>query len=168
MSRLFRTTLLWLLASSAIAALQLEPLFSLQIPGTSMEPTLQSGQTVLIEPLSAALLETLDIGDIIVFEAPTQERQRLVKRIVGMPGDVIEIRDKLLLRDDVVVEEAYVQHLDPAVADDVEDPSYVLDQMARVEVPAGELFVLGDNRDRSYDSRSFGTVSIWSVLGSVR
>ena len=168
MSRLFRSTLLWFLASSALAALQSEPLFSLQIPGTSMEPTMQRGQFVAIEPLSPALLETLDIGDIIVFEAPTQERQRLVKRIVGMPGDAIEMRDKRLLRDDVVVEETYVQHLDPAVARDVEDPLYARDQMARAVVSAGELFVLGDNRDRSYDSRFFGTVSIWSVLGSVR
>ena len=168
MSRLLRCALLWFLASSALATLQVEPLFSLQMPGTSMEPTLRSGQFVSVEPMSAALLETLDIGDIIVFEAPTEERQRLVKRVVGMPGDAIEIRDRLLLRDDVVVEEAYVQHLEPEVARAVADPRYVLHQMARIEVPAGELFVLGDNRDRSYDSRSFGMVSIWSVLGSVR
>ena len=96
MSRLLRSALLWFLASSALAALQVEPLFSLQMPGTSMEPTLRSGQFVSVEPMSAALLETLDIGDLIVFEAPTQERQRLVKRVVGMPGDAIEIHGESL------------------------------------------------------------------------
>lgn len=167
-SLLLRCSLLWLASSASLAALQTGPLFSVQIPGSSMEPTLQRGQLVEVEAMTLDVLETLARGDIVVFEAPTEDRQRLVKRIVGMPGDALEIRDKRLFRNEALVEEAYVQYLDSSTAHNPEDALFVRDQLPRTIVATGELFVLGDNRDRSFDSRSFGPIRLASILGRVR
>ena len=167
-SLLLRCSLIWLAASASLAALQTGPLFSIQIPGSSMEPTLRRGQFVEVEAITLDVLETLDRGSIVVFEAPTEDRQRLIKRIVGMPGDALEIRDKRLFRNAALVEEAYVQYLDPSTAQNPEDALFARDQLRRTVVPPGKLFVLGDNRDRSFDSRSFGPIRLESILGRVR
>lgn len=144
---------------------------------SSMEHTLHEGDVLIIDKLSY-LLSSPKAGDILVFvedEAVTAHylkrlqvlyqdiiakfsgnpvRTRLVKRVIGVPGDVIVIEDGKLFVNDVLQEEAYVE--DQTFAKVIEYP---------IEVPEDHYFVLGDNRDVSKDSRHFGLVSENSIEG---
>ncbi|MEE2777647.1 MAG: signal peptidase I [Acidobacteriota bacterium] len=139
--------------------LQLGPVYSMQIPSSSMEPTLPKGSFVQVETTTPLLLETLEVGDIVAFRAPVEREQILVKRVVGLPVDRLELRDKVLRRNGAEVEEAFTQFVDDEVFA-TGDELAVRDQLAPVTVPEAAVFVMGDNRDRSYDSRSFGAVSL--------
>jgi len=86
------------------------------------------------------------IGDIIVFEAPDKPQMDYIKRIVGTPGDTLEMRNKVLYRNGQPVEEPYTRFVDPM-------PNARRDNFATLTVPEGHYFVMGDNRDGSEDSR---------------
>lgn len=91
-------------------------------------------------------------GDIIIFAYPNDPSVDYIKRVIGVPGDVIEVRDKQLYRNNLPVKEAYIRHSDP---DGIEP---LRDNYAPVLVPPGKYFVMGDNRDNSLDSRFWGFV----------
>lgn len=93
-----------------------------------------------------------EIGDIIIFKYPNDPSVDYIKRIIGVPGDIIEVRNKQLYRNGVPVKEAYIRHSDP----DGYEP--LRDNYAPVTVPPGKYFVMGDNRDNSLDSRFWGFV----------
>ena len=139
------------------------------IPSGSMLETLQIGDRLFVTKFSYGIhlpfvekeilsLGEPDRGDIIVFPFPEDKSQDYIKRVVGIPGDKIEIRDKRLFRNDEPVEEEYVQHGDPYF-------SPRRDAMRPVVVPAGKVFVLGDNRDSSRDSRFWGFVDKDTIHG---
>lgn len=92
-------------------------------------------------------------GDIIIFEYPNDTSVDYIKRIVGIPGDVIEVRRKQLFRNGEPVKEDYIQFLEPHITGMARR-----DNFGPVEVPAGSYFVMGDNRDNSEDSRFWGFV----------
>lgn len=119
-------------------------------------------------------------GDIIVFIYPIDSRQTFIKRIVGIPGDHIRISRKVLYRNGTPVTEPWVTHkldyMDSYRDNFPSAPNVPLYQPAQrmlehdvengeVVVPAGEYFVLGDNRDQSLDSRYWGFVSFSDVIG---
>ena len=107
-------------------------------------------------------------GDVVVFPAPNKPTDFLVKRVIGVGGDTVEIRDKRLFRNGVAPEEPYVRHLDSSLYSDAEGTTgFRRDQMAPRQVTPGYLFVLGDNRDNSLDSRFWGDIRADSVLGRV-
>ena len=89
------------------------------------------------------------IGDIVVFEFPDDPSLDYIKRVVGCPGDTLEMRNKVLYRNGQIVNEPYVRHTPTR---DVRR-----DNFAPITVPAGRYFVLGDNRDESLDSRFWKT-----------
>lgn len=91
-------------------------------------------------------------GDVIIFEYPNDPSVDYIKRVIGVPGDVIEVRDKQLYRNGQPVKEAYARHSDP---DGIEP---LRDNYAPVTVPPDKYFVMGDNRDNSLDSRFWGFV----------
>jgi len=97
-------------------------------------------------------------GDIIVFPFPLDRRQDYIKRVVGIPGDVLEIRSKQLYRNGEAVVEEFAIHLDPGI-------SFRRDNMSAQTVPPGKVFVLGDNRDFSQDSRFWGFVDKDTIHG---
>lgn len=90
-------------------------------------------------------------GDIIIFKYPRDPRIDFIKRIVGVPGDTIEVRNKQLYRNGEAVHEDYIQNTDSSVIP-------VRDNFGPVKVPADHYFVMGDNRDNSMDSRYWGFV----------
>ncbi len=92
-------------------------------------------------------------GDVIIFEYPNDPSVDYIKRVVGLPGDVIEVRNKQLYRNGQPVREDYVRFAQP---DRIEP---VRDNFGPVTVPPGKYFVMGDNRDNSMDSRFWGFVS---------
>jgi len=122
----------------------------IRVDGRSMEPTLNSGQFVLINKL-AYKFGSPQYGDIIVFHYPRNPDQEYIKRVIGLPGDSVEIKAGRVSVNDHLIEEPYI----------LNEPSY----QDRVRVPVNALFVLGDNRNNSSDSHTWGAVPLESVVG---
>jgi signal peptidase I len=130
----------------------------------SMERTLEPEQYVLVDKLTPRF-DTYKRGDIVVFKPPTDwggdDETPFIKRVIGEGGDTIEIRDGSVFVNDIEIEEPYVY------ADETGDPQPTdapFDQ-ATWTIPAGELFLMGDHRSNSADSRTFGPVDVDQVIG---
>ncbi len=122
----------------------------IRVDGASMEPTLQSGEFVIVNKL-AYLFGSPATGDVIVFHFPRDPNQEYIKRIIGLPGDRVEIRGGEVFVNDQMLNEDYI----------AASPVYE----AVWDVPADSLFVLGDNRNNSSDSHNWGPVPIDYVIG---
>ncbi len=120
------------------------------VDGFSMRPTLQDGEYILVNKLAYKFSEPVR-GDIVVFVFPVNPEEDLIKRIIGVPGDTITIQDGMLTVNGVVVDEPYINA----------PPAY----NGTWQVPKGELFVLGDNRNDSRDSHQWGLLPIENVIG---
>lgn len=134
-----------------------------KIPSGSMLDTLYIGDHLLASKFTYGLkipfTDTYfykgrdpERGDVIIFKYPNDPDVDYIKRVIGVPGDVIEVRDKQLYRNGKPVKECYIKHTDP---DSIEP---VRDNYAPVTVPPDKYFVMGDNRDNSLDSRYWGFV----------
>jgi signal peptidase I len=131
------------------------------IPSASMEPTLEKGDRVLVNKLSYDLHD-INRGDIVVFELPPEKVgadgiKDLIKRVVGLPGEVIETRDGIVYIDGERLDEPYL-------------PEGTLTDQPPIErqtVPEDHIFVMGDNRDNSADSRfaNRGPIPVDDVVG---
>ncbi|MGK2948169.1 MAG: signal peptidase I [Acidimicrobiales bacterium] len=137
------------------------------IPSESMEPTLGTDDRVLVNKLSYELGD-VSRGDVIVFELPADKVgpdgiKDLIKRVVGLPGDVIESRDGVVYVNDRRLEEPYLA--DGMITGDPNDPRNPA--IERQTVPDDHVFVLGDNRSNSADSRySYrGPIPIDTIVG---
>ena len=148
------------------------------IPSGSMEETLLVGDHLVVDrfvygPAPTAIeravlpLRSVRRGDIVVFRSPRQPELDLVKRCVGLPGDLVEIRNKVLVLNGKPLQEPYVRHGDRFTGGvDSWHPDRIRrDQMAPYRVPAGHYFCMGDNRDHSLDSRFWGSVPAHLVKG---
>jgi signal peptidase I len=143
-----------------------------KIPTGSMEDNLKVGDHIIVNkfiygpgadaPLAALFpLREVRRGDIIVFRYPLQPEIDFVKRVIGMPGDLITIRDKKVSINGQPLDEPYVVYDDEQVFplnEFLHEPYRSRDQFGPFKVPEGEYFAMGDNRDRSSDSRFWGTV----------
>jgi signal peptidase I len=134
-----------------------------KIPAASMDPTLLVGDMILVDKSAAARAPKR--GDLVVFTSPESPKKDFIKRVAAVGGDTVEIRDKALLVNGRPVTETYVIHAEKETIPRDLSPR---DNFGPVRVPDGFLFLLGDNRDRSYDSRFFGSVAVAKVLGTVR
>lgn len=141
------------------------------IPSGSMEDTLLVGDHLVVnrfifgpEPLSLAKwvlpVRQVQRGDIVVFRSPEDFQMDVIKRCLGLPGDLLELRDKQLLINGQPVDEPYIQNRDVRVGGRTSPiPELVRrDQFGPYRVPEGHYFCLGDNRDFSLDSRFWGPV----------
>jgi len=131
----------------------------------SMENTLIPEQYVLVDKLSPRW-DAYSYGDIIVFKPPASWSQGsdvpFIKRVLGLPGDTLELQDGLVLVNGAEVNEPYIFR----ATDGVQQQSYPAPGGAtRWVVPDGELFVMGDHREDSADSRNFGPIEISHVVG---
>ena len=130
----------------------------------SMEHTLEPDQYVLVDKLTPHF-GPYQRGDIIVFNPPPDWAQQAdgtpyIKRVIGVAGDVIEIRDDgFVYVNGTKLDEPYLY------AEDGQPQPTTAQGQNRWVVPQGELFVMGDHREKSADSRSFGTVPVSSVIG---
>ena len=125
------------------------------VVGASMENTLYEGERLLVSDL----FYTPNYGDIIVFEDhSTNAKTAIVKRVIGLPGDTIKITETSIYRNDSLLIEDFVF---------IDNPAEYKYKELEIVVPEGEIFVLGDHRNRSDDSRVFGTIDEDSVIGRV-
>jgi signal peptidase I len=137
------------------------------ISGPSMETTLFQPNRVLVNKLSYRFGD-IDRGDVVVFDRVTSngrsvQHDDLIKRVVGLPGETVAIRSCNVFIDDKLLEESYLPKRDLEQTDLVARCRQP--EMAPVEVPEGQVFVLGDNRPQSMDSRVFGPVDKKSIVG---
>ena len=137
-----------------------------QVRQQSMEHTLEPDQYVLVDKLSPRWA-SYKRGDIIVFEPPESwtfdgDRTPFIKRIIGVPGDTIELRDGQVVINGTPIDEPYI-YADSDGQPQPTEPSP--GGQAEWTIPDGELFVMGDHREASADSRTFGPIPISSVLG---
>jgi signal peptidase I len=136
-----------------------------KIPTGSMEPNLLVGDHIVVNKFvygpggpGSFILPTAEIdrGDVIVFRAPQEPDKDFIKRVVGIGGDKIEIRDGVVRVNDEIVDEPFAQHMSTFGSHRDYGP---------IQVPDGEYFCMGDNRDNSRDSRYWGTVPRRLVKG---
>lgn len=134
-----------------------------QVQQNSMERTLEPDQYVLVDKLTPRF-DAYGRGDIVVFNPPatwSSDGTPFIKRVIGVAGDTIEVRDdSRVYVNEVALAEPYVYTDDAGQ----QDPTEVPDQ-TRWQVGDGELFVLGDHRQKSADSRVFGTIGVTDVIG---
>jgi signal peptidase I len=144
-----------------------------KIPSGSMKETLQIGDHILVNkfiygvkmPFTQETLISLKDpkrGDIIVFKFPEDPDKDFIKRVVGLAGDVIEIRDKQVFVNNEPVKYEQAVHKDSRIIPGNIQPR---DNFGPETVPPDSLFVMGDNRDHSYDSRFWGFVNLKAVKG---
>jgi signal peptidase I len=135
-----------------------------QVQQQSMERTLEPGQYVLVDKLTPRF-DAYGRGDVVVFNPPetwTTDDTPFIKRVIGVAGDTVEVRDDgIVYVNGTALDESYTY----TNGENVPEPTEAgADQHSWV-VPAGELFVMGDHRQRSADSRVFGTIPIDNVIG---
>ena len=121
-----------------------------RVDGFSMNPTLQDGEYILVNRLAYKIGHPVR-GDIVVFSFPMDPKQDLIKRVIGLPGESIFVQDGKVMINGVPLEEPYI----------AAPPIY----NGTWEVPKGQLFVLGDNRNESKDSHEWGLLPIENVVG---
>ena len=153
----WRSLVLWLCVALLLRWLVIEPRW---IPSGSMLPTLELQDRILVEKVRPKLDRPLPNGTIVVFHAPAvlveagyDPKAALIKRVVGQPGDDIEVRDGQLLRNgDPVLEPWRSEAMDYS--------------FGPITVPEGELLVLGDNRNASLDYHVWGPLPRKEVIGT--
>ena len=144
-----------------------------QIVGTSMEPTYHPDQMILVNKAAYFHFDTANLfqlgsakhdvvwpfgtpkrGDVIVFDFPLDTSKDFIKRVIGLPGDTVEIRNGTTYVNGMALDEPYIK-------------AKPYEPMAARVVPSGSLFVMGDNRNGSSDSRAWGMLPIDKVVGKV-
>jgi signal peptidase I len=144
-----------------------------KIPSGSMEPTLLVGdQLVVLKFAYGVHIPLLDLelfqnhtpqrGDVIVFKYPKDPSIDFIKRVIAVGGETVEVRAKKIYINGVEILDPWGVHTDPGM---VPEGLYNRDYFGPVTVPEGKLFVMGDNRDDSHDSRFWGFVDLRQIKG---
>ncbi len=142
-----------------------------KIPSGSMLPTLQIGDHLLVSkfiygikiPFSGTTLipiKSPERQDVVVFKYPKDRSVDYIKRVIGIPGDTLAIRNKKVYINNSPIEDPYAHYTSSTVM--VGSPR---DNLSAIEIPDGKVFVMGDNRDNSHDSRFWGFVDQKDILG---
>lgn len=142
-----------LIAVILVVIIRLFILDSRIVPTTSMVPSIMPGDRLFVEKVTIHFSD-LRPGEVIVFKPPPESNLKddLIKRLIALPGDTVEVKDGKLYVNDVVLEEPYL----------AEPMTY---EYPKTVVPEGKIFVMGDNRNSSYDSHAWGFADLDSVKG---
>ena len=144
-----------------------------KIPSGSMKPTLQIGDHILVSKFIYGVkipfirknfipISDPKKGDIVVFIYPVDRSKDFVKRVIGTGGDTVEIRNKRIYVNGLHYNDTHGIYTDDMIIPAAAQPR---DNFGPMTVPPGTIFVMGDNRDQSYDSRFWGVVDLKNVLG---
>lgn len=138
------------------------------MPSNSLEPTILLGDHFTIDKRAYRSRDP-ERGDLVMFESLEEPDVLIIKRVVGLPGERVEIRDKRLFINGKPHSEPYAEHGDPMVyGASVLNEQMRLRDNQTVTVPEASYFLLGDNRDFSYDSRFHGAIPRENILGGGR
>jgi signal peptidase I len=132
--------------------------FPTEVKGISMEPNFHTGDRVIISKINYKIGK-INRGDVVVLKSPNNSEIDYFKRVIGIPGDKIMIKDGKVYLNDQLLKEDYIN-----VETNTWENGYVKEGVV-VTIPNDEVFVMGDNRPRSLDSREFGPVPINSIDG---
>ena len=146
-----------------------------KIPTGSMEPNLLVGDHLLVNkfvfaPTTSGIermilpMREIRRGDVVVFKFPEEPERDFIKRVIGLPGDTVEVRSRQVTINGSPIEEPYAHYLFP-VSDDEAGGFDVRARYGPVTVPADHYFMMGDNRDNSQDSRYWGFLPAHYVKG---
>lgn len=148
-----------------------------KIPSGSMKPTLQIGDHILVNkflygikfrvPFTALNYTLVPLGqpkreDVVVFIYPVDPQKDFIKRVIGLPGETVQIVDKKVYINQQPLQDPFGVHSDQNIISILEQPR---DNLGPIRVPPDKLFVMGDNRDESYDSRYWGFVDQKDIIG---
>jgi len=134
-----------------------------QLRGSSMEPNLSDGQYILTNKISYRFSNPKR-GDIVIFKAPVDPNFDYIKRVIGLPGETIQIKgSKIIIKNDAHPQGFSLN--EPYRTDGPTDPGTLLENGKVFKVDAANYFVLGDNRSQSFDSRSWGEVPRKNIIG---
>ncbi len=148
-----------------------------KIPSGSMKPTLLVGDHILVNKFIYGIklrvpftslnytlipISTPKRNDVVVFIYPVDPKKDFIKRVVGLPGDTVQIKDKKVYINHLPMEDPHGVHSDQMTIPEAEQPR---DNTGPLIVPPNKLFVMGDNRDESYDSRYWGFVDKNEIIG---
>ncbi len=144
-----------------------------KIPSGSMKPSLLIGDHLLVSKFAYGIRNPfsgevwVNLGeprrhDVVVFRFPLDPSQNYIKRVIALPGETVAIRDKTVYVDGVPLDDPWAMFLDPKIYPAAQQPR---DNLEPLTVGPGEMFVLGDNRDNSLDSRFWGTVETRALKG---
>jgi len=144
-----------------------------KIPSGSMKPTLQIGDHILVNKFIYGIkipyirktlvpISKPKRGDIVVFIYPLDRTKDFIKRVIGVEGDVIEIRNKTIFLNGSPCGDTHGVYTDNLILPSSIQPR---DNFGPIKVPGESIFVMGDNRDQSYDSRFWGFVKLKDVMG---
>lgn len=154
-----------LIIAFALAAFIRYVLFTpIVVDGESMMPTLHSGDRMVVNKVSYKISD-IHHSDIVVFHAP--EKRDYIKRVIGLPGDTIEYKNDVLYRNGKVIDEPYLQQFKKAIQDGgtLTEDFQLQDYVQKDRVPEGYVFVMGDNRRNSKDSRHIGLIPENKIIG---
>jgi signal peptidase I len=146
-----------LIVGAAFAIAMLVQTFMFRITGIlqeSMLPTVDPGDRIIVDCLTYRFRDPKP-GEIVVIHDPLDDKKDIIKRVIALGGDSIEVVDGVLYVNGAVVDEPYVVNKD------------VIKGQARFTIPEGYIYVMGDNRPRSGDSRGFGPVAVDQIIGKV-
>src|SRR5688572_17518778 len=149
-----------------------------KIPTGSMEENLLIGDHLLVNkfvygPTASTLeqgvlpIDTISRGEVIVFKYPVEPERDFIKRVIGLPGETVEVRERKVYINGTPIDEPYAHYLLPASSADYHEVTSfdVRERYGPVTVPADHYFVMGDNRDNSQDSRYWGFLPRDNVKG---
>ena len=130
------------------------------VSGTSMLPTLSNNDSILVEKLSL-LTMTIKRGQIIIFNSENETKDIFVKRVIGIEGDEVELKDGKVYLNGTELKESYLKE------NTLTKPGTFLSENQKLKIPKGFIFVLGDNREVSNDSRYLGLINTKEIDGHV-
>ncbi|RKX24751.1 MAG: signal peptidase I [Candidatus Zixiibacteriota bacterium] len=152
-----------IIALVAAALLRVFVISAYHVNSASMEDTLMTGDYIFVNKLAYDYGSDPKRGDIVVFKYPNNPEKDFIKRVVGIPGDEVQVADKILyVNGDVASIPTMSKHIDKRIIPG--DLSF-RDNFGPYEVPSDQYFVVGDNRDDSRDSRFWGSVPRENIKG---
>jgi signal peptidase I len=121
------------------------------IPTPSMVPTLKINDRIMTSKLTYKFAD-IKRGDIVVFNPPLKSKYPYVKRVIGLPNETISINNSIVYINGKPLKEPYISELP-------------INEFESYKIPANNIFLMGDNRNNSYDSRYWGAISINNIIG---
>ncbi len=164
---LFGVLVVVAVANVLVFAVQRWVALPLHVPSESMEPNLEDGDRILVRRTFEStdeLADDLDRGDVLVFRSPRDGEPLVVKRVIALPGESIEARDgQIAIDGDTLLDEKWL----PESEREIGSPAANTVDIPYTQLEGDEVYLLGDNRDSSIDSRQFGPLSLDRVVGTV-